>query len=691
MNTSRSQIVVICSALMALAAIPYVQTLQHDFINYDDWSYVSENQIVLNGVTWEGVKWLTTAVQVGHWVPLTGLSHMLDCDLYRQPDGTQWPGGHHLTSTVLHVVNTLLLFWALSMLFGSIAIWRCALVTALFAVHPTHVESVAWVSERKDVLSTLFGFAAIGLYVWYTQRASLARYSLVFICTALSLLAKPMFVTMPCVLLLLDIWPLKRWRLWTIGEHGSDQFSSETPVEQSRLWRLLLDKVPLFGLSIGASIMAVLTQAGAGATSFGEQLSVLDRFANAAVAYCAYVYTLMWPANLALIYPHPSQWPAQKALASVVVLAAISSCAWISRRTQPHLLIGWLFFLGTLIPVIGLIPTSAQYMADRYLYVPATGIFLAVAWAIPVVQARAIRSVVIVACLAVTAVLTILAINQTSYWYNSRTLFSHVLAVTQDNVMAEMLMAKALFDEGEIEGSIDHLRKAVRLQPNLIEAKESLANALIEVNRLDEAAEQLEASMAVRPTAYAAHHLGRIHVARQEWAKAAEAFQVNIELDPENRSQGLEHLASVYIQLGRYQDAIDPLRAAIEHDTQSSEAFNSMGVVMLATGQPHEAIHWLEQAVQIDADNIEAHGNLGSALFQLGQAERALAHLQVVARHKPERIIVRTNLAAALIQVGRTEDARRELQSILERNPNHAPAHALLQSLDDHAKQQPIP
>ena len=402
----------ICAALVVLAVLPYLQTLGHEFVNFDDGAYVAENPLVQQGLTWSNVAWALTTMSAGNWHPLTWLSHMLDCQIF----GLR-PGWHHLVNALLHGANTALLFVVLRTMTGMA--WRSALVAALFAVHPLHVESVAWIAERKDVLSTFFGLLAIWAYARYAGAPSLMRYGLVACFFALSLLSKPMLVTLPFVLLLLDVWPLKRF--WIEGG---------APIQKPKLGSLFLEKLPLLAMSAASSVVTFKAQHAAGAVAPIDVLPLSQRLANAIVAYVGYLYKAFWPVDLAVIYPLPDQTSVAKTVLAILVIVGITIGVGVLIRKRPWLAVGWLWFLGTLVPVIGLVQVGDQSMADRYTYVPLIGVFIMIAWSLPSAAFAAINRGRVAAAAVVALILTALAavtFMQIQVWKNTMTLFDHAI------------------------------------------------------------------------------------------------------------------------------------------------------------------------------------------------------------------------------------------------------------------------
>ncbi len=438
-------------ALLTLAA--YLPTLHNGFVNLDDGLYVTGNPHVQQGITGASVAWALTANVANNWHPLTLLSHLLDCQLFGLD-----AAGHHAMSLLLHLANVLLLFAVLRRLTG--AVWRSAAVAALFAVHPAHVESVAWVAERKDVLSALFWLLAMAAYGRYARHPSLDRYLLVALAMALGLAAKPMVVTLPFALLLLDVWPLERLGLgWK---------------------RLTVEKLPLLALSAASSLVTLRYQRTSLAPLGLDPWSL--RLANAAVSYAAYLGKLLLPRNLAVFYPIPLAIPAGKVAAAAALLAILTALAVRTARKAPWLLVGWLWFLGTLVPVIGLVQVGRQAMADRYTYIPSIGLFVAIVWGIAgLIGESSRRRAIIYKATAAAVAIALLAAGtwmQAGTWRDSVALYRHALAVTRDNYVAHLGLAKALVAKGDGAGAAEQYRAALALRPGLIEARAGLDSLL---------------------------------------------------------------------------------------------------------------------------------------------------------------------------------------------------------------------
>jgi Flp pilus assembly protein TadD len=573
----------ICAGIGLLTVVVFWPVLYHGFVNYDDDKYVSENLHVRKGLTPEGVRWAWTTRLTSNWHPLTWLSHMLDCELYGLD-----PGRHHLTNLLLHVVNAVLLFLVLERL--TEASWRAAIVALLFAVHPLHVESVAWVAERKDVLSTLFFMLTLASYVVYVSKPSLSRYLPMFGFLALGLLAKSMLVTLPFVLLLLDFWPLGRFARRSIG-------------------RLVLEKLPLFGLAAVFSATTFLAQHAGQAVGSLERFPAWVRIANAADSYLSYVQKMFWPEALAVFYPHPgsdiSWWRVGFSSAFLLVLSAV---AWLAGRQRPYLPVGSFWFVGTLVPVIGIVQVGEQGFADRYTYVPLIGLFIVVVWgvndliqwsnpsnpryrvAVPSVAAAGI-GVAIVALMLTSRV-------QVGYWRDSETLFRRALAVTERNHTAHINLALALADQDRLDEVIVHLREAVRIKPDHPKAQHNLGVALSHRGQSVEAHRHLLRSVELQP------------------ADAKAQFNLGVS----------------FSELGQIDEAIARFSKTIELDPTHAPAYYRCGTLLAKQKRWDEAIAHLSRSVGIYPRNANAHYNLAVALYNKGNYTEAWKEVRLAER-----------------------------------------------------------
>jgi protein O-mannosyl-transferase len=610
-----------------VTVVLYWPALHHDFVDYDDPLYVTGNSQVQAGLSWANLQWAATSAVSSNWHPLTMLSHTLDCQLY----GLK-PWGHHLTSVLLHALDTLLVFLLLRRLTG--AVWRSAAVAALFGWHPAHVESVAWVAERKDVLSACFGLLSLYFYARYAQKRTLGPrpsaldYCLTLLCLALGLLSKPMLVTWPCVMLLLDYWPLNRGLGWR---------------------RLVREKIPFFALVAATSAVTYLVQQHCGAMAQSESLAWGARAANALVSYARYLGKLFWPSDLAVFYPHPGSWPLPLVLAAGALLAGLSALfAW-QRRQRPHLLVGWLWFVGTLVPVIGLVQVGEQAMADRYTYLPSLGLFILVIWGLDeLTRPWRNRTAGLLAAGAAVAACGLAATSrQLAYWQDSETLFRHALAVTADNHLAHNNLGTTLYVKGRMAEAITEYQAALRLKPNDTEAHHNLGLAFLNGDRTDEAIAQFRMALQLKPDYVKAHYnLGLTFLSQGRLDEAAGEFQAALRYRPDY-AEAHSYLGSIYSKQGRGEDAIGEFQAALRLQP-SAPVCNSLGIAFGKQGRADAAIQQFQAAVRLDPNYAEARYNLGTAFAKQGRLDEAAAQLQEALRLKPDYPSARKNLAYVL-------------------------------------------
>jgi Flp pilus assembly protein TadD len=610
----RTAFIYLALAVAVFAVFWQVQT--HDFVNFDDQEYVTDNPHVRAGLTVEGIAWAFTTFYAGNWHPLTWLAHMLDCQLF----GLN-PAGHHLTNVVLHLANTLLLLLILHRMTG--ALWRSSLVAALFAIHPLHVESVAWVAERKDVLSTLFWFLTIWAYLGYVKRPSSGRYLLVLVAFACGLMAKPMVVTLPFVLLLLDYWPLARMhrRLPHDGENLQLHAAGGSGENSVAFLRLLREKAPLLALAAVSSVMTFIAQKSGGAIEILDVVPVESRLGNALVSYVKYIGKMLWPNHLAIFYPHPGDsllwW---QPVGAALLLTGITLLVVREAQRRPYLITGWLWYVGTLVPVIGLVQVGGQAMADRYTYVPLIGLFVAVAWSLGDLARtwRYSRFASVVAVGAVLSVLTICTWKQVRYWRNSFTLFEHALGVTTNNFVAENNLANALVSQNRLQEAIPHYARAIALKPTHAEAYGNMGVLLARQGRFPEASAYYVRALQLKPDSAEIHN----------------------------------NLGVALVELGRVEEATRHYLRAIKLKPDYAEAYNNLGNALAERERLGEAIPDFEKALILYPSYPEAHNNLGVALARLGRLEEAISHFKKALQLKPDFTQARDNLEIALGEAG---------------------------------------
>jgi Flp pilus assembly protein TadD len=621
----------------------YGQTVRHEFVYYDDDRYVYENPHVRKGLSLENAAWAFTTMWAGNWHPLTWLSHMLDCELFGLHAGY-----HHLVNVFLHIFNSLLLYLVLKGLTG--AVWRSGMVAALFALHPLHAESVAWVSERKDVLSTLFFLLTLWAYGRYAKLPSLARYVPVFVFLALGLAAKPMLVTVPFVLLLLDYWPLGRLR-----------FPGTTAM------RLVAEKVPLFLLAGLSCRVTFVAQQRAGAMTWLE-VPFLVRLANALVSYAAYIGKTLWPSGLAVFYPYPGAIPATRWAGAALVLAGTSLLVWMGRRQWPHLVVGWLWYLGTLVPVIGLIQVGKQSMADRYTYIPLIGLFLLAVWIAADLAAgrrhgrvalAGLSSVVLLACMTATWA-------QVPHWRSSETLFEHALRVTRGNAIAHTNLGVVLLSANRTEDAIRHFRETLRIDPQDAQAQGNLGAALMRQGKTEEALRHCREALRLNPRSAMSHlNLGAILAQAGRENEAVTHFRLAVQLSPES-AEARYNLGLALLALGKLDEAVVHLERALEIRPDSAPIHQSLGSVLSRQGRKEEALDHFRKAARIDPQFSELSAAHGPEAVDLARAEEQAAASRGPSRHDPAAAEDHLNQGLSLARQGRLDEALAECRKALE-------------------------
>jgi len=628
-------VLLICVVLVLVTAGVYWQLRGHEFLNIDDMLYVGENEQVLNGLTQEGFVWaFTDTSTTGNWHPLTWLSLMLDCELFESKSRAC-----HITNLLFHLANTLLLFWVLKRMTG--ALWPSAFVAAAFALHPLHVESVAWVSERKDVLSTFFWLLTMWAYVHHAERPGFTRYVPIVLFFALGLMSKPMLVTLPFVLLLLDYWPLGRLRL---NEPG-DMRKTVVP--------LVVEKIPLFVLTAVSSVVTYLGQQSGGAIQPIDRIGLKIRIANAVVSCTNYIGKMIWPKGLAVFYPHLGMRPIWHVVLAGLVLVGISVAViwWLRRR--PYLAVGWLWYIGTLVPVIGLVQIGGQSMADRYTYVPLTGLFIAVAWGITDFTAR-LRHRKIVLGLCATAVLSALAIctwQQVSYWRNSITLYEHTLAVTKGNCEAYWGLGMALAEKGELDQAIKCYEQALKIVPEHGDIHRHIGLALLQKGQIDQTIKHYSESLRHKPGDYQTHmDMGQVLIHQKKYEQAVRHYKKAIQLHG-SFPQAHYNMGLALVRQGKTSEAITQYRKVLELKPDHFRARNNLGAVLLSIGgQLEAAAEQFREALRIKPDYGSAYVNLASVLMMQGKIDEAIWHYREALRIDPSDERALRGLKAALMK-----------------------------------------
>ena len=607
----------ICILLAAVTLTVFGQTLWHEFVSYDDNEYVYDNPAVSGGLSAQGFAWAFTHFHGGNWHPLTTLSHMLDCQLY----GLN-PGGHHFTSVVLHAAVAILLFLVLRTMTGTL--WRSAVVAAVFAIHPLRVESVAWIAERKDVLSGLFFMLTLGAYARYVARpVSRARYLIVVVCFALGLMSKPMLVTLPFLLLLLDYWPLKRFPVSGVrrpdescdGRASRPLFSHNPPVEVQSVRWLVVEKIPLFALSAAVCVITVFAQTTAIMSI--EELSFPARIGNALVSYTVYLRQMIYPVGLAVLYPL-SKHSALAITFSTALLTSVSLVVIAGRRRYPYLVAGWFWYLGMLAPVIGVVQVGITAHADRYTYLPQIGLYLLLTWAATDYLSAVCRRPHLVCGTAVAILLSIFTTCswiQTSYWRNSRSLWTHTLACTSRNSTAHTNLGETLQRLGKTAEAVAHFDRALQIDPDDAMAHNNLGVALWEQGKIIPAIQHYQRALRINPDYAEAHH--NLGIALDDQGKVIEAiahYHRALQIKPAY-TQAHINLGNALQGQGKFSEAIEHYRQALRIKPGDAMAHNNLGVALQRQGRIAEAIEQYRQALRIKPDYADARNNLGKALW----------------------------------------------------------------------------
>ena len=666
-------IAAVCLVLVAATVFSYRGVRSNDFVSLDDNDYVVQNREVQQGVTAQSIEWAFTSFHSSNWHPLTWISHMVDWKLYGKN-----AGGHHVTNLCLHAANAVLLFLLLLYMTGFL--WRSSIVAFLFALHPAHVESVAWISERKDVLSTFFWFAALLAYAWYVRKPSWKRFACIVFAFACGLMSKPMVVTLPFTLFLLDYWPLRRITL--AREARAQWFSS--------LWKLCIEKWPLFMMSAISAVITFFAQRSGGTVATLQLLPLWGRICNAAISCCRYVLLMLWPDPLSAYYFYDSHnINVLAAVFSTVALILVTAACWHFRKEKPYCFIGWLWFLGTLAPVIGIVQVGEQAMAERYTYVPFVGLFIAVVWLIgdAVVNSSKIRVATLLLAAAVIAACAVKTDTQVKVWGNSVTLFSHVLDVDPRGELPNLSLGIAYMNHGRLADAQEYYDRALNYKPSSALALSYSAfcvmlpcepqeqrNLPLAEQRLDQALRlapdspdaltnmALWSNLSGRPKdeetysrlAIAANPnfiMARLYLsdALQAQGRPDEAAQENrrvLAIDPGN-CDALNNLGALLDKQGLTAEALKEFRLSLASKPDQAVAHSKIGRILMQTHQLPEAVEEFTQALRFEPANADAHNDLGVALFQLGDYEKAAEQFSDAVRINPAHANARQNLEVA--------------------------------------------
>lgn len=723
-SNDRNVALYICAFLALSTLAVYWPITHHDFVNFDDFDFVTENPHVQAGLTWDSIKWafsLHTEV-ARNWHPLTMLTHMLDCQLFGLKAGM-----HHFVTLLYHIANTLLLFVVLRKMTG--AMWRSAIVAMLFALHPLHVESVAWTAERKDVLSTLFWLLVMWAYIDYAKTGSRTKYILSVVFLALGLMSKPMLVSMPFVLLLMDYWPLRRFSFARSpalrDEKAQTSKGKVTPSEPPAIpvTRLLVEKMPFFILSLLLCVITFNIQKTGGAMQMTNYLSLGSRISNALISYAKYIIKMFWPANLSGLYLRHGEWPIGLVAGAALLIIALTVVAIVLAKRKPYFTFGWFYFLGTLVPVIGLVQVGMQAMADRFTYVPMTGLFIALVWGVaelaksysipkPALVAGIVGS--FIGCVATTS-------HVIPFWTNSKTLFDRMIAVDQNNFLAHYNLGNFYSRAGDKQAAANEYQASLNAEPNYVEAHNNLAGILQEQHRNDEAISHYKDAARLSPDPTYVVNLGNAYVNAVRYPEAMAIYEQVLREHPERTdartNAALTHVAwaNQLVNSNNLAEAESHFRSALQLNPTYADAATGLGLCYARQGKMHdagmqlieanrlrsnsnsanpellaelavgnyfsaanklqEAIPHYVSAVQLDADNLEAHNGLGVCYAMLGRMDEAAKQFAEVLRVHPNDSGAHMNLANALAAQKKVDEAIPHYMAAIKANPNDPQAH----------------
>jgi tetratricopeptide (TPR) repeat protein len=665
--STRGVVLGVLAALVLLTVATYAPVWRFGFVALDDPQYVYENHDLAGGLTAKSVAWAFTTGRESNWHPLTWLSHAMDISVFGLNSG--W---HHVSNLLLHLLNTLLLFGVLRRMTGSI--WRSAFVAAIFAVHPLHVESVAWVAERKDVLSALFFMLTLGAYVRYVEAPSRLRYAVVAAALALGLMAKAMLVTMPMLLLLLDYWPLGRVAGAPAGL-----------ARERRSWRgLIVEKMPLLIIVAASSVVTFLVQSAGGSVKSLESFPLGLRLQNVIVSYADYVRLSVWPANLGVFYPFPSTLPATPIAMSATLLIGLTIAACWRVRRAPFVTVGWLWFIGMLVPVIGFVQIGGHARADRYMYLPLIGLTIAVAWgAVALAKSEAVRRAVALAGVGVVLASAVVAHAQVQYWRDTVALWSHTAEATEglQNFGVYFGLAEYLRGTGRAAESIPVYEASIARNANYLDARLGLVGALVETHQSARAIDALRDIVRLNPAHVQSRmSLGSLLAESQRSTEAIPQFTEVVRLQP-GLAEGHWRLGLAFAETGHLIDALPEFAEAVRLSPESALMRNDYGWALAQHSQIEAATAQLTEALRLRPDFVDAHHNLGRLLAAQKQWEPALAHLSEAVRLEPGFLDARLSLGLTLLRAGRTDAAVQTLLDVLRQDPQNQAARRALAAI----------
>lgn len=664
-------------ALCIATLATYLPAIKFDFLNYDDQGYVTENPHVLGGLTARSIRWAFTSAHASNWHPVTWLSHMLDIELFGHD-----PAGPHLINVLLHTANALLVLVVLTRMTGRFL--PGAFAAAFFALHPLRVESVAWVAERKDVLSTFFGLLTLFFYWRYTQahgsnrghqnvpnpnrptKTAAVYYGTALLCFALGLMAKPMLVTWPFLMLLLDYWPLTRF--------GTSGLSRTNVVA-----KLIVEKLPFFVLTLASSLVTYIVQKQGGAVQ--TWLPMWARLENAFVSYARYIGKVVWPVNLAVPYPHPGEWPGSTVLLATLFVVGVSVLVWLKRRERPYAFVGWFGFTGTLVPVIGLVQVGQQAIADRYTYFPSIGLFMILCWGIAELIAKwpRLKPVAVTGALLAVAGLTVRTSIQLRYWRNTETLFTHSIKCTTDNADALGALGNYKLKLGQVDDALGWFERALHALPGVRQTGVDPATLFLSTDPTNAVVTRFRRALKSRPThadAYAEllNNYGYALASKGQSALAMEWYRAALEIKPDY-PLALHNLAVELSKQRNYSNAIELYTAALAGAPDDPKIHLGLATALKAVGKFADAIPHYERALAAFPTDASVHEQLGICMAETGRLTDAIKHYRTALELNPRSVAMRNNLGAALLSLGQYDAAIEQLKAAIELNPAYASAY----------------
>lgn len=646
--------------LFVLVTIIYFQVSGYGFVNFDDDAYISDNPFVKKGLSVNSIVSAFTSTHAANWHPITWLSHTLDVTLFGMK-----PGLHHCVNVLFHLLNSILIYFVFRKMTGDI--WKSAFVAALFALHPLHVESVAWLSERKDVLSSFFGVLTLWHYIQYVEKPGRIRYSLTVFFYILGLMSKPMLVTLPFVLLLLDYWPLNRLK----NTEAKDIFGKLK--SKSQIPNLIVEKVPFIIFAAISCVITFIAQKGGGAVVPVSHSSLGIRIANALVSYVGYIVKMFWPYDLAIPYPFPSSISPIYIWCSVLSLVLVTGIVIRLAQSRPYAIVGWFWYLSTLIPVIGLVQVGYQSMADRYTYLPLIGVFVMIAWGVPDILrgVRHAKVLYMTASVFSIAVLVLLSWIQVQTWQNSMTLFSNSLKKTRNNFVAHLNFGVGLAEKGRIQEAMTHYYESLKIYPKYAKAHYNLGLALDKTGDTEEAIRHYKKAVDIKPGYKKAHlNLGKKLAEKGQIEAALDHYAEALRIDP-GYMLAYKNIGAVYEKQGKLNEAVNIYLKALIADPEFVPAYVRIGYILENQGKNAEAIGYYLEALQLSPDLALVHFNLGVLFVKEKRYNDAVYHYSEVLRLNPEDAEAYNNLGTTLIRLGKINAAITAFQSALAIKPDY--------------------